>query len=69
MLCGATSMIDCPVKSGVATVFCSLSLSAAAKGIDTSKVEPSPGLLSSVMRPPIRLTMRSEMLRPRPVPP
>ena len=49
-------------------VFCPL-LSDAASGIDTSKVEPAPGLLSRVMRPPMRLTMRSEMLSPRPVPP
>jgi hypothetical protein len=69
MLCGDTSMIDCPVRSGVTTVCCSSLLSEAGKGIDTSKVEPSPGLLSSAMRPPIRLTMRSEMLKPRPVPP
>ena len=70
MLCGATSMIDWPVRSGAANAFCSLPLpSEAASGTDTSKVEPTPGWLSSVMRPPMRLTMRSEMLRPRPVPP
>ena len=34
-----------------------------------AKVEPVPGVLSSVIRPPMRLTMRSEMLKPRPVPP
>ena len=67
MLCGETSMIDWPERSGAANVF--WAPSAAASGIETSKVEPAPGLLSSVMRPPIRLTMRSLMLRPRPVPP
>ena len=68
MLCGETSMIDWPERSGAAKVFCSPP-SAAASGIDTSKVEPAPGLLSSVMRPPMRLTMRSLMLKPSPVPP
>ena len=33
-----------------------------ASGTATSKVEPLPGSLSSVMRPPMRLTMRSLML-------
>ena len=67
MLCGETSMIDWPERSGAAKDVCSPS--AAASGIDTSKVEPASGLLSSVMRPPMRLTMRSEMLKPSPVPP
>ena len=68
MPCGETSMIDWPVRSGAANVF-GVPASDAASGIDTSNVEPIPGLLSSVIRPPIRLTMRSLMLRPSPVPP
>ena len=62
-------MIDWPVRSGAEKALCWPASSEAASGIETSKVEPTPGLLSSVMRPPIRLTMRSLMLRPRPVPP
>ena len=42
MLCGATSMIDWPERSGAAKDFC-CRRSAAASGIDTSKVEPAPG--------------------------
>ena len=64
MVCGATSMIDWPVRSGAANGFAALSVGGAASGTDTSKVEPAPGWLSSVMRPPMRLTMRSLMLEP-----
>ena len=70
MVCGDTSMIDSPFRSGTATAASSpLWPQQAASGTDTSKVEPVPGLLSSVMRPPIRLTIRSLMLSPSPVPP
>ena len=62
-------MIGCPVRSGVANGFRAGALSWVGRGIDTSNVEPAPGLLSSVMRPPIRLTMRSLILNPNPVPP
>ena len=60
-LAGQIRRGECPLRRP--------SPSAAASGTDTSKVEPTPGWLSSVMRPPIRLTMRSEMLSPSPVPP
>jgi hypothetical protein len=67
MVCGATSITERPVRSGGTKV--AVPLSDAASGIDTSKVEPAPSSLCSVMRPFMRLTMRSLMLRPRPVPP
>ena len=42
---------------------------APANGSETVKVEPAPTSLSSEMRPPMRRTIRSLMLRPSPVPP
>ena len=69
MVCGATSMMDLPVRSGTSSTETAPSTSAALSGIENSNVAPDPSALSSVMRPPMRLTMRSLMLKPRPVPP
>ena len=65
----ATSRIDLPARSGSANAVCAGRSAMAASGIATSNVEPAPGSLSSAMRPPMRLTMRSRIARPSPVPP
>src|SRR5947207_546162 len=52
MLCGATSMIDRPLKSGAVNEHGSAP--EATSGTETSKVEPTPGLLSRVIRPRLR---------------
>ena len=42
---------------------------AAGSGSSTENVLPTPGSLSTQMRPPINSTRRAEMVKPSPVPP
>ena len=65
----ATRSIDLPVRSGLGNAVCPALACDGGSGTATSKVEPLPGSLVSVIRPPMRLTMRSLMARPSPVPP
>ena len=65
----ATRRIDLPERSGLGKAVCAALACEDGSGTATSKVEPLPGSLSSVIRPPMRLTMRSLMESPSPVPP
>ena len=65
---GATMRISLPVRSGTAIGGSSAS-PARGSGTVTRNVEPWPGTLSMAIAPPMRSTMRLEMVRPRPMPP
>ncbi len=63
---GATISTLAPLSRGRTGAGCG---SAAGKPMVKQKLAPAPGALSTVMRPPMRSTMRCEMASPSPVPP